>query len=61
MRIALSTLVGLYQYYSIVTDRIIWGEANEPVALSTHVGCVLGGEIRGAPEHFIYDGQVNYV
>ena len=61
MRIAPSTLVGLDQYYSIVTGRIIWGEANEPVALSTHVGCVLGGEIRGAPEPFIYDGQANYV
>ena len=54
-------LVGLDQYYSIVTSRIIWGKANEPVALSTHFGYVLGEEIRGAPETFIYDGQANYV
>ena len=38
-------LVGLDQYYSIVTGRILWGEANELVALSTHFGYVLGGEI----------------
>ena len=54
-------LVGLDQYYSIVTGRIIRGDANEPVALSTHFGYVLGGELRGGPEPFIYDGQTNYV
>ena len=53
--------MGLDQYYSIVTGRIIWGEANELVALSTNFGYVLGGEIRSAPEPFIYDGQANYV
>ena len=42
-------LIGLDQYYNIVTGRIIRGEANEPVAVSTHLGYVLSGEIRGAP------------
>ena len=54
-------LVGLDQYYNIVTSRMIQKEANEPVDVSTHLGYVLGGEIRGASKPPSHDGQTNYV
>ena len=55
-------LMGADNYYKIATGRIIRGEPIEPIAMSTHLGYVLIGELPGAPKPALSNAnQVNLV
>ena len=55
-------LIGADNYYKIATGRLIRGEPHEPVALSTHLGYVLTGELSDAPKPTLSSAdQVNLV
>ena len=55
-------LIGADNYYKIATGRIIRGEPNEPIAMSTCLGYVLIGELPGAPKPTLSNAnQVNLV
>ena len=55
-------LIGADNYYKIATGRLIRGEPHEPVALSTHLGYVLTGELSNAPKPTLsITDQVNFV
>ena len=55
-------LIGADNYYKIATGRIIRGEPNEPIAMSTRLGYVFIGELPGAPKPTLSNAnQVNLV
>ena len=55
-------LTGADNYHKIATGRIIRGETNEPIAMSTRLGYVLIGELPGAPKPTLSNAnQVNLV